>query len=227
MDDGESSRMSAFASRSTWAARVSLGELSSDRFARVVSGLTTTRAEDGVEYDVDAAAPRTARRTAAIRAPSRSSRASAPVAVRASIRARLASMTPLRASPSRAAPTSPVGTAPHGGGTPAVVRADRGEIQTKPRTLCCNGRETHRRVEFFEPSLNRRLVRLFVTVSLCRSGNPEAVCLRSISGGGGSKQSRRRANSKIPNSREWIPQVRSDVPRVPSPAVGASQRNCL
>ena len=65
MDAGESSRMSAFASRSTAAARVSLGELSSDVAARVVSGLTTTRA-DGVEYDVDAAAPRTARRTAAI-----------------------------------------------------------------------------------------------------------------------------------------------------------------
>ena len=210
MDAGESSRMSAFASRSTAAARVSLGELSSDVAARVVSGLTTTRA-DGVEYDVDAAAPRTARRTAAIRAPSRSSRASAPVAVCASIRARLASMTPLRTSPSRAAPTSPVGTAPHGGGTPAVVRADRDEIQneTKNALLQRPGDASKSRA-FCEPSLNRRLfacedpccaaVRdcLAVPKRQPRSG----VFCGQFSAAASSKQSRRRANSKIPNSRE-------------------------
>ena len=74
VDDGESSRMSAFASRSTAAARVSRGELSSRSAFTSVFVVTIRRDEwtDGVEYDVDAAAPRTARRTAAIRAPSSS-----------------------------------------------------------------------------------------------------------------------------------------------------------
>ena len=167
-----------------------------------------------MEYDVDAAAPRTARRTAAIRAPSRSSRASAPVAVRASIRARLASMTPLRASPSRAAPTSPVGTAPHGGGTPAVVRADRDEIQneTKNALLQRPGDASKSRA-FCEPSLNRRLfacedpccaaVRdcLAVPKRQPRSG----VFCGQFSAAASSKQSRRRANSKIPTAANRSP----------------------
>lgn len=48
-------------------------------------------------------------------------------------------------------------------------------------------------------------MRLFVTVSLCRSGNPEAVCFAVNFRSGGSKQSRRRANSKIPQQPRMDP----------------------